>query len=78
VTSITDNGTGDYTVNFDTALVDANYAVALGGERELGSSSSAFGFQKAKNRATGSIEVLTANSGGSPTDWLFVDLTVMR
>lgn len=27
VTSITDNGTGDYTVNFTTALEDANYAV---------------------------------------------------
>ena len=27
VSSITDNGTGDYTVNFTTALVDANYAV---------------------------------------------------
>jgi hypothetical protein len=26
VSSITDNGTGDYTVNFATALVDANYA----------------------------------------------------
>ena len=27
VSSITDNGTGDYTVNFTTALVDTNYAV---------------------------------------------------
>ena len=27
VSSITDNGTGDYTVNFTTALADANYAV---------------------------------------------------
>lgn len=27
VTSITDNGTGDYTVNFTTAIVDANYSV---------------------------------------------------
>ena len=26
VTSITDNGTGDYTVNFTTAMADANYA----------------------------------------------------
>ena len=26
VSSITDNGTGDYTVNFTTALVDANYS----------------------------------------------------
>jgi hypothetical protein len=29
VGSITDNGTGDYTVNFTTAMLDANYAVAL-------------------------------------------------
>jgi hypothetical protein len=27
VSSITDNGVGDYTVNFATALADANYAV---------------------------------------------------
>jgi len=27
VSSITDNGTGDYTVNFTTALPDANYSV---------------------------------------------------
>lgn len=26
VSSITDNGTGDYTVNFTTALADANYS----------------------------------------------------
>ena len=30
VSSITDNGTGDYTVNFAAALVDANYGVAFG------------------------------------------------
>jgi hypothetical protein len=28
VSSITDNGTGDYTVNFTTAMADANYCVA--------------------------------------------------
>lgn len=28
VTSITDNGVGDYTVNFTTAMPDANYSVA--------------------------------------------------
>jgi hypothetical protein len=27
VTSITDNGVGDYTINFTTAMVDANYAM---------------------------------------------------
>jgi hypothetical protein len=29
VTSITDNGTGDYTVNFTTAMPDANYATKI-------------------------------------------------
>ena len=30
VSSITDNGTGDYTVNFTTAMTDANYSVSFG------------------------------------------------
>lgn len=43
VTSLTDNGTGDYTVNFTTTLVDANYAAATtvastGGTNGQGSS----------------------------------------
>jgi len=29
VSSITDNGTGDYTVNFTTAMVDANYQTSV-------------------------------------------------
>ena len=29
VSSITDNGVGDYTVNFTTAMVDANYSVCI-------------------------------------------------
>jgi len=29
VSSITDNGTGDYTVNFTVAMADANYAFVL-------------------------------------------------
>ena len=36
VSSITDNGTGDYTVNFTTALVDANYAYVGTGRRNDG------------------------------------------
>ena len=28
VSSITDNGTGDYTINFTTAMANANYAIA--------------------------------------------------
>jgi hypothetical protein len=32
VSSITDNGTGDYTVNFTTSMPDANYSYALSGK----------------------------------------------
>lgn len=34
VSSITDNGTGDYTVNFTTALPDANYNTVFGVKQE--------------------------------------------
>lgn len=33
VTSITDNGTGDYTVNFTNAMTDANYSFAISAGR---------------------------------------------
>jgi hypothetical protein len=33
VSSITDNGTGDYTVNFTTALADANYSTVINSNR---------------------------------------------
>ena len=33
VSSITDNGVGDYTVNFTTAMPDANYAVVVSSSR---------------------------------------------
>lgn len=39
VSSITDNGTGDYTVNFTTAMPDVNYCVAGSANDSAGSSS---------------------------------------
>jgi hypothetical protein len=35
VSSITDNGTGDYTVNFTTAMPDANYSVSALSQRNF-------------------------------------------
>jgi hypothetical protein len=39
VSSITDNGVGDYTINFATALVDANYAVVASSDSVIASTS---------------------------------------
>jgi len=43
ISSITDNGSGNYTVNFTAAMVDANYAVTSSGMKNS-SSNSAFLF----------------------------------
>lgn len=51
VSSITNNGTGDNTVNFTNALADANYEVNI-------SASAAFG-----SASVGGIQVNTTNAG---------------
>jgi hypothetical protein len=69
VSSITDNGTGDYTVNFATALSDANYAVS-GSASADGSGSSGLGFSN-ESRTTTACRVrifvtTTANGSDQP------------
>jgi len=60
VSSITDNGPGDYTVNFTTALADANFcAVAVSGN--LDAQSTATG-SATTFRATGSVRVYCNNA----------------
>ncbi len=44
VSSITDNGTGDYTVNFTTAMPDANYSSSFSAQRGNAASFPALGF----------------------------------
>lgn len=41
VSSITDNGVGDYTVNFTNAMPDANYAAVMSGEQSTGTGATA-------------------------------------
>ena len=42
VSSITDNGTGDYTVNFTTAMPDANYSVLATSNQNAATNASCF------------------------------------
>jgi hypothetical protein len=44
VSSITDNGTGDYTVNFTTAMTDTNFSAVCSGSRNGGANDN-FGIQ---------------------------------
>jgi hypothetical protein len=63
VSSITDNGTGDYTINFTTAMPNANYSVVSGGKFISNSgASTAFSTSLANfsgNPATTSVRIIT-------------------
>ena len=66
VSSITDNGTGDYTVNFTTAMPDANYS-AVG---STGVSSGSVGLMRmgdanGQTYTTTQLQVRTTNEGGT-------------
>lgn len=77
VSSITDNGTGDYTVNFTTAMPDANYAVvALGGAASAGG---AVRIADGTVPAAGSVRIQCLNNGGSAlADYGSVCVAVFR
>ena len=78
VSSITDNGTGDYTVNFTTAMADANYNV----------SGTCGGFVTADNNwsrilspfnaVSGSIQVRTVTDAGTLQDQQSVNVAIFR
>jgi len=64
VTSITDNGTGDYTVNFTTAMPDVNYAVSgFSGTNRLVAWN-----QTSLNYATTGLRIAHTTAGSGETD----------
>ena len=80
VSSITDNGVGDYTVNFAAAFSDVNYA-ALGSAHNPGVATGVFNGPAASsaNKAVGSFRVTTfVPSSGAPFDYPFVDAAFFR
>jgi hypothetical protein len=77
VSSITDNGTGDYTVNFTTALVDANYAVVAASGRSATATRSA-GYIMHRNFAAGSFDFQTSDTSNGALDHAQVTLAIFR
>ena len=78
VTSITDNGVGDYTVTFTTAMSDENYSVtgALGGSTILGIDLTLLG---ATAPTTSAIRIGTrGTTSGILTDTTYVDIAIFR
>jgi hypothetical protein len=72
VSSITDNGTGNYTVNFTTAMPDANYA-AIGSTSSNPSGSTDQGVY-VTSRTTTTCTVLTVGSAFRDNDYVGVSI----
>jgi hypothetical protein len=82
VSSITNNGAGDFTVNFTNALEDANYATQISSWYGADTSSSlvaAVGLRRGTSPTTTSVRVQTAssvwnNSSGTTVDGVYVTI----
>ena len=78
VTSITDNGTGDYTVNFTTVMPDANYAVSVATQRN-GINSAVWGSIKHDSTlAASNVRIATVDVSPSYQDPLSVCVSIFR
>jgi len=83
VSSITDNGTGDYTVNFTTAMTDANYCVVLPSMVTNGNTSQHFGVSTPSNnsyasKTTSAVRVAVYNTLTSNQDVFDANIAIFR
>jgi hypothetical protein len=76
VSSITDEGTGQYLVNFTTAMPDANYACALAGEHHSGVALGFAGY--IPTQTTASVRVFSINTSGAAFDNPLMSVAVFR
>jgi hypothetical protein len=74
VSSITDNGTGDYTVNFTTAMPNANYVVAGQGS-EVGTAGT-HQIEFGSARTVSAYRFITVNFAGANVDSTYPNIAV--
>lgn len=77
VSSITDNGTGDYTVNFTTPMPDANYALTATC-RAVDSNSYVANVSQTTELTATAARVLTESQTSTPTDVPSVYVAMFR
>jgi hypothetical protein len=76
VTSITDNGTGNYTVNFTTAMPDADFAaVCIAG---TGASANQVNIVSDIGRSTTTFALLNAGTTGAGVDRAYINVVIFR
>ena len=78
VSSITDNATGDYTVNFSTAMSDANYASTGSAQAQPGSFDAFFQLTTSANPTTSACRFLVQFPGTGQRDSAYVSYVAFR
>lgn len=80
VASITDNGTGDYTVNFSTALADANYVAVVMGTAEASAAPVAIALPYIISQTASALRFRFSNpaDGTARADKLIANVAVFR
>ena len=81
VSSITDNGTGDYTVNFATALPDADYAAMVSGNgATVGDFNNVLNVPYAQVPTTSAVRFRNVDSGGvvAARDLIYAYVSIFR
>lgn len=78
VSSITDNGTGDYTVNFTNAFSDANYSVSGTSANQDGSVASSVGIRNDVAPTTSGFRIQVSQHNAGLRDVNYVCLSVFR
>ena len=78
VSSITDHGAGDFTINFTTAMPDANYAVTCNAADVNTSGLGGIGLRTSTAPATGSVRVGSTDSSGGSFDFTYYHYAIFR
>jgi len=78
VSSITDVGTGAYTVNFSTALVDANYCINATGTHDSGSYAAIAYVANDTPPTTSAVRIDCLNTSNTLTDIAFAQVSIFR
>jgi hypothetical protein len=77
VSSITDNGTGNYTANFTNAMPDANYSTVASGGNGSGANKATFDVPIATPTIS-AVRVAGSDYAGTLTDYAYVYVAVFR
>jgi hypothetical protein len=81
ISSVTRNGTGDYTINFTNAFADANYSAVFGGQGSTGATAGYLtgkGNNSTVQQTASALPVYGINGANANIDLLICSVAVFR